>query len=265
MHIEKLTEEIEDWLEKADEEETLRFLGYPFKEKVDGVIIIELLGYYGAVAQTISKELHSISYNTSKLAGFFSTYFNEMIQFNLNDILLPVSIVKVEISGKTYILTSSNFPIPDIISYQLSEELWSFYSKLNPSKIVIIDGVHNYKRNIENIPCVHKIKSYESIVQLSKQSSSNFTMMGQSASSFLSYYFNPLKIPVEMLVADSFANYDPFAALEILKVLTDELKIDYKFEKLIQEVKKFQSSVQSSENQMTDIREELNSDTHFFL
>ena len=90
-------------------------------------------------------------------------------------------------------------------------------------------------------------------------------MMGQSASSFLSYYFNPLKIPVEMLVADSFANYDPLAALEILKVLTDELKIDYKFEKLIQEVKKFQSSIQSSESQLTDTREELNPDTHFFL
>ena len=31
MYIEKLTEEIEDWLEKADEEETIKFLRYPLK------------------------------------------------------------------------------------------------------------------------------------------------------------------------------------------------------------------------------------------
>ena len=31
MNIEELTEEIEDWLEKADEEETLKFLKYPLE------------------------------------------------------------------------------------------------------------------------------------------------------------------------------------------------------------------------------------------
>jgi len=32
MNIEELTDEIEDWLEKADEEETLKFLRYPLNE-----------------------------------------------------------------------------------------------------------------------------------------------------------------------------------------------------------------------------------------
>ena len=44
MHLEKLTEEIEEWLEKA-EEETLRFLGRSIPDNIDGIIILELLGY----------------------------------------------------------------------------------------------------------------------------------------------------------------------------------------------------------------------------
>ncbi len=265
MYIEKLTEEIEDWLEKADEEETLRFLGYPLHEKVDGVIILELLGYYGTVAQTVSKELYSIAHKSSKLAGVFSSYFNEMIQLSSEDILLPVSVVKVEIGANTFIITSSNFLIPDVISYKLSEELWSFYSQLNPLKIVIIDGVHNYTRNIATLPRVHKVKSYESVIQLSEHSNSNFTMMGQSASSFLSYYSNPLKVPVEMLVVDSFTNYDPASALEVLKVFTDEFNIEYDFSNLIQEVKEFENTFQESENKIPSMSKELTSDSQYFL
>ena len=96
MYIEILTEEIEDWLEKAESEEHLRFLSWSKPEKSENVIVIELLGYYGTIAQTVTRELHSLSKENQKIAGFFSSYFNEMIQIHSENILLPVSLMKIE-------------------------------------------------------------------------------------------------------------------------------------------------------------------------
>ncbi len=265
MYLEKLTEEIEEWLEKADEEETLRFLGRPVPGDTDGIIILELLGYYGAVAQSITKELQQLSEKSIKLAGVFSSYFNEMIQFIAGDILLPVSLVQVQIGSNRFILTTSSFAIPDVISYQLSEELWKYYKKLNPSKVIIIDGVHNYRRDTTSIPEVHKLNSSNSGVEFHKRNISDFTMMGQAASSFLTYYSNNENIPIELLTVDSFADYDPISALELLKVITNDYNIKHDFSNLLKEIKIFQKSFQTSKGSITDENKNSLPDTQFFL
>ncbi|MHA2289734.1 MAG: PAC2 family protein [Promethearchaeota archaeon] len=265
MYLEKLTEEIEEWLEKADEEETLRFLGRPIPEKTDGIIIIELLGYYGAVAQTITKELQALSHKNIKLAGVFSSYFNEMVQLIAEDILLPISLVQVQIGSNRFILTTSSFAIPDVISYQLAEELWAFYMRLNPSKIVIIDGVHNYRRDILTVPEVHRVKSSNIGVELQRSNTSDFTMMGQAASSFLTYYSNRENIPVELLTVDSFAEYDPVSALELLKVLTRDYTIDPDFTDLLKESEVFKSNYQASKKSNLEDRNLTSPDSQFFM
>jgi predicted ATP-grasp superfamily ATP-dependent carboligase len=265
VYIEKLTEEIEDWLEKADDEETIRFLSYPLEEKIDGAIILEFLGYFGAVAQIVSKEIHSVTRKSSKIAGIFSTYFNEMIQLSSKDILLPISIIQAEIGSNTFIISSSNFPIPDIVSYQLAEELLSFYDRFNPSKILIVDGAHSYTRSIAKTPHVHRISAKNFDIHVSDKMNSNFTMMGQSASSFLLYHSNLLNIPVEMLIVDSFANYDPVSALEILKTIAQEFEIEIDFSNLIKEVSEFKNSFQDSEVKLPKIEEESTSDSRFFM
>ena len=265
MYLEKLTEEIEEWLEKADEEETLRFLGKPIPENTEGVIILELLGYYGAVAQTITKELQRLSKKSIKLAGVFSSYFNEMVQFMAEDILLPVSLVQVEIGSNQFILTTSSFAIPDVISYQLAEELWSYYLKLKPSKIIIIDGVHNYRRDILSVPEVHKVNSSRSGVKFQNENASDFTMMGQAASSFLTYYSNADNIPIELLTVDSFADFDPVSALELLKMLTHDFGIEHDFSNLIKNANAFKNSYQTSRGNVSDDRKINSPDSQFFL
>ncbi len=264
MYLEKFTEEIEDWLEKADEEETLRFLGRHVPENVEGIIIIELLGYYGAVAQTITKELQALSQKNLKLAGVFSSYFNEMVQLISEDILLPISLVQVQIGSHRFILTTSSFAIPDVISYQLSEELWSFYLNLKPSKIIIIDGVHNFRREISAPPQVHRLNSSGSRVEFPKQSTSDFTMMGQAASSFLTYYFNNENIPIELLTVDSFAEYDPESALELLKILAHEFEIEPDFSNLLKEVDIFKSTFLTSNSNKIKNNKFSSSDSQFF-
>ncbi len=265
MYLEKLTEEIEEWLEKADEGETLRFLGRSVPKNTDGIIIIELLGYYGAIAQTITKELQALSHENLKLAGVFSSYFNEMVQLIAEDILLPISLVQVQIGSNRFILTTSSFAIPDVISYQLAEELWSFYLKLNPSKIIIVDGVHNYRRDILTVPEVHRVVSSNAGVELQKSNTSDFTMMGQAASSFLIYYSNVENIPIELLTVDSFAEYDPVSALELLKILTRDYKIDSDFTNLLKEVEGFKSTYQASKSRNLEDWKLNSPDSQFFM
>ncbi|MHA1976124.1 MAG: PAC2 family protein [Candidatus Hodarchaeales archaeon] len=265
MYLEKLTEEIEEWLEKADEEETLQFLDRPIPESTEGIIILELLGYYGAVAQTVTKELQALSQKSVKLAGVFSSYFNEMIQFIGEEILLPVSLVQVQIGSNQFILTTSSYAIPDVISYQLAEELWAYYLKLKPSKIIIIDGVHNYRRDIQSVPEVHKVNSSRSGVKFQNENASDFTMMGQAASSFLTYYSNSDNIPIELLTVDSFAEYDPVSALELLKLLTHDFKIEHDYSKLQKEVDTFINGYQVSKESTPDARKINSSESQFFL
>ncbi|MHA2174495.1 MAG: PAC2 family protein [Candidatus Hodarchaeales archaeon] len=239
MYIELLTEEIEDWLEKAEDEENLRFLTWSMPEKSDNVIILELLGYYGTIAQTVTKKIASSGQEHQKIAGIFSRYFNEMIHFQSKNILLPVSLVKTKIGNQDYILTTSSFAIPDVISYQLSEELLTFYETLSPSKIVIIDGVHSYQRNINIAPEVHRINSLKSNIDLLGNKNSNFTMMGQSASSFLTYYSNNANIPVELVVVESFPEYDPISSYKLLNELQGDFELDSDFSDLLKEIEIF--------------------------
>lgn len=265
MYIELLTEEIEDWLEKAEDEENLRFLSYSKPRKSDNVIIIELLGYYGTIAQTITKELYSLANENQKIAGIFSSYFNEMIQIQSENILLPISLISTKIGNQSYILTTSSFAIPDVISFQLSEELLTFYETLSPSQIIIIDGVHNYQRKIEKSPKVHRIKSFQSDIDLLGNNHSTFTLMGQSASSFLTYYSNAANIPVELIVVDSFPDYDPISSYTLLNELKVDLALDPDFSDLLSEIDLFKNTFRSKKEPILGEQEDGESDSKYFI
>ncbi|WP_455141040.1 PAC2 family protein [Candidatus Hodarchaeum mangrovi] len=226
MYLETLTDEIEDWIEKAEETENLRLIYKGETNHLKGAIAIELLGYYGSVDKLITKELLKVSQKSQKIAGFFSNYFNEMIEFSLGEILLPISVLSLNIGNQPYILTTTNFAIPDIICYRLSEELFSFYQQLNVSKILLIDGVYSRHRSLHQLPKVHRIISNDFKIHMISKEKSNFSMMGQIASSFLTYRSQIPNIPLEIVAVESFAEYDPISAYELLKFLNQEFNID---------------------------------------
>jgi len=265
MNIEELTEEIEDWLEKADEEETLKFLKYPLEENLEGAIIVELLGHYGAVAQSVAKKLLSTGKNHKKLAGVFSSYITEMVQLQAGSILLPISLVKVRIGTIDFIITTTSFPIPDVVSYQLAEELMLFYNKIKPSKIILIDGVHSYNRDIATIPAIHHITTFQSDLGRNEDIESNFTMMGQVASSLLTYYQNPENIPVELLLVDSFAESDPISSLEVLTLINREYGGILDLSDLKHEASNFQKNFKEPNDKSSSIKEILTSESQFFV
>ncbi|MCK4848656.1 MAG: PAC2 family protein [Candidatus Heimdallarchaeota archaeon] len=265
MNIEELTEEIEDWLEKADEEETLKFLKYPLDENLEGAIIIELLGHYGTVAQSVAKKLLSTAKDHKKLAGIFSIYFTEMVQLRAGSILLPISLVKVRIGTTNFIITTTSFPIPDVVSYQLAEELLLFYNKLKPSKIILIDGVHSYNRDIATTPMVHHITSLQPDINRNDDEKSNFTMMGQVASSLLTYHLNTEDIPIELLLVDSFAESDPISSLEVLTVLNREYGDILDLSDLKDEASNFKNNFIKFNDKPSSIKEVLTSESQFFV
>ena len=92
----------------------------------------------------VANEVQKLCQKTKKLAGFSSNYLNEMIQLYSGEILLPVSLLRSQIGSQEFILTTSSFAIPDVISYRLAEELYNYYKKNNVSKIFLLDGVYNY-------------------------------------------------------------------------------------------------------------------------
>ena len=104
MHIENLTGEIEDWLEKIEEEENLKFIRQDESKPLEGTVVIEMLGYYGSVDRMITKEIQRLSRETRKLAGIFSSYFNEMVQIYYGEILLPITILQSKIGSNEFIL-----------------------------------------------------------------------------------------------------------------------------------------------------------------
>jgi len=226
MYLETLTDEIEDWIEKAEETENLRLIHRGETNHTTGAIAIELLGYYGSIDKLITKEFLKVSQKSQKIAGFFSNYFNEMIEFSLGEILLPISVLSLNIGNQPYILTTTNFAIPDIICYRLSEELLSFYQQLNVSKIILIDGVYSRYRSLNQLPRVHRIISNDFKIHMISEKKSDFSMMGQIASSFLTYRSQMPKIPLEIVAVESFAEYDPISAYELLKFINHEFNID---------------------------------------
>ncbi len=265
MNIEELTEEIEDWLEKAEEEETLKFLEYPLKENLEGVIIIELLGHFVTVSQSVARKLISTGKNHKKLAGAFSSYLTEMVQLRAGSILLPISLVKVRIGKNNFIITTTSFPIPDIVSYQLAEELMLFYERLNPSKIILIDGVHSYNRDIATTPSIHHITSFKSDISSLEDEKSNFTMMGQVASSLLTYYLNSSNIPIELLLVDSFADTDPISSLEVLTQLNRDYGDILDLSDLKEEAINFKNNFKKFNGKSSSIKEILTSESQFFV
>lgn len=265
MHIESLTGEIEEWLEKAEEEENLKFIKQEDFELSKGTIVIEMLGYYGSVSQIVAEEIQRMSSEKKKLAGFFSSYINEMVQLLSEEILLPITLLQSKIGSKEFILTTSNFAIPDVISYQLSEELYAFYRRHNVSKIYLLDGVHNYSRNINTIPQVHRISTEGFKIRVENQKPANFTLMGQIASSFLTYWSHNDGIPIEIFVVDAFADFDPISSLELLKVIAQEWALKGDFRELGRKSQEFQQLYLQSREKTKKERLEDSTDPRFFV
>lgn len=264
MYLENLTGEIEDWLEKVEDEETLKFIRQTKSQPLEGAVVIEMLGYYGSIDRMITKEIQKVTQNTKKLAGFFSSYFNEMVQMYSGEILLPITILQSQIGSKDFILTTSNFAIPDVISYRLAEELYGFYKKQNVSKIYLLDGVYNYKRDIKQKPQVHRITSSEFQIKVTNQKLSNFTLMGQIASSFLTYWSYGRDIPIEIIVVDAFSDYDPISSLELLKVLTKHWEIEADFNELEKRSQEFGQLHKQSKKEINAEDQEGDFDPRFF-
>ncbi|UCG03539.1 MAG: PAC2 family protein [Candidatus Heimdallarchaeota archaeon] len=265
MQLENLTGEIEDWLERVEEEENLKFIRQMESKPLEGTVAIEMLGYYGSVDRMITKEIQKLSQNTRKLAGFFSSYFNEMVQMYSGEILLPITILQTQIGSKDFILTTSNFAIPDVISYRLAEELYRFYKKQRVSKIYLVDGAYNYKRNIKQKPQVHKITSSEFQIRVTNEKLANFTLMGQIASSFLTYWSYNGDIPIEILVVDAFSDYDPISSLELLKVLTKQWEIEADFNELEKRSQEFIHLYKQSKKEIHAEEQKVDFDPRFFV
>ncbi len=264
MYLEELTEEIEDWLEKAEEED-LKLIGQVNPEFLEETIAVEILGYYGSVGTLIARELQKLSKQKIKLAGFFSSYFNEMIQLFSGEILLPITLLQSKIGFQNVIITTSSFAIPDVISYRLAEELYRFYRKNKVSKILLIDGVYNNKRRIDNQPQVHRISASEFQFKVQNKKSADFTLMGQIASSFLTYWSYNESIPVEIIVVDAFSDYDPISSLELMKVLAQEWAIEGNFKELEGKSQEFsQSRLQSHEESEIKSQESV-SDPRYYI
>lgn len=265
MHLEDLTVEIEDWLEKAEKEDNLKFIRQNESKPLEGTVVIEMLGYYGSVDRMITEEIQKMSQETRKLAGFFSSYFNEMVQIYSGEILLPITILQSKIGSNEFIFTTSNFAIPDVISYRLSEELYRFYKQLKVTKIFLVDGVYNYKRDIKQKPQVHRIKSSNYQIEVKNQRPANFTLMGQIASSFLTYRSKNGGIPIEILVVDAFSDYDPISSLEILKVLTQQWGIEANFNELERRSQEFRQMYKESKKEISAEEQNEGFDPRFFI
>ncbi|MFX1285194.1 MAG: PAC2 family protein [Promethearchaeota archaeon] len=266
MDLENLTGEIEEWLEKADEEENLKFIKQKDSESgfFSNTIAIELLGYFGSVDRMIAKEIQKFGQKKKKLAGFFSSYFNEMIQLYFGEILLPITLTHSQIGSQHFIITTGSFAIPDVISYRLAEELYEFYKENKVSKILLIDGVYNYQRQIEKKPQVHRIFTSESKIKVVNAKKASFTLMGQIASSFLTYWSYEGSIPIEILVIDAFSEYDPISSLELLKVLTEEWGIEGDFEELRRKSQEFIQSHMELRKEIKFQRQKEVVDPRFF-
>lgn len=265
MHLENLTVEIEDWLEKAEEEENLKFIRQDESKPLEGTVVVEMLGYYGSVDRMITKEIQRMSQKTRKLAGFFSSYFNEMVQIYSGEILLPITILQSKIGSNEYIFTTSNFAIPDVISYRLSEELYRFYQQLKVAKIFLLDGVYNYKRNIKQKPQVHRITSSDYQIEVKNKKPANFTLMGQIASSFLTYWSYNGDIPIEIIAVDAFSDYDPISSLELLKVLTQQWGIEANFNELERRSQEFRQISKQSKKEISAEEQKEGLDPRFFI
>lgn len=265
MNIENLTGEIEEWLEKADEEENLKFLKQENSKSNGKTVVIEMLGYYGSVDLMIAQEIQKLSKKKKKLAGFFSNYFNEMVQLHSGEILLPITILKSQIGSQDFIVTTSSFAIPDAISYRLADELYRFYKECNVSKIVLIDGVYNDRRKFDIKPQIHRILASKSKIKVINEKIANFTLMGQIASSFLIYWSYKDSIPIEIIVVDAFSDYDPISSLELLKVLTNEWKIEGDFSELERRSQEFNQSHLHIQNEIKNKKQNHFSDPRFFI
>ncbi|MFX0209460.1 MAG: PAC2 family protein [Candidatus Hodarchaeota archaeon] len=265
MNLENLTGEIEDWLEKADEEENLRFIRLKGFESLKDTVAIELLGYYGSVDRMVAKEVQKFGRKKKKLAGFFSSYFNEMVQLYSGEILLPITLLLSQIGSQNFIITTGSFAIPDVISYRLAEELYEFYKKHKVSKILLIDGVYNHRRRIDKKPQVHRISTSGPRIKVINTRKANFTLMGQIASSFLTYWSHDDNIPIEILVVDAFSEYDPISSLELLKVLTKEWGIEDDFRELKRKSQEFTQSYMKSGEEINLEKQKEVDDPRFFI
>ena len=257
---------IETLLEEVDQKESLRFLIRDNSTPPVGAVAIEILGYYGSVGHLVTEEIQHTAVRRNKLGGIFTSYMTEMVQLSSNEILLPVTILHLEIGNKPCIFTTTNFAIPDAIGYRLAEELYHFYQKHEVSKILLIDGVYNQSRSIDKRPCVHKITSTERQLEVTNESLTNgksFTLCGQIASSFLTYWGND--IPVELFVVDTFAEYDPISSHTLLLYLADKWGFTGDFSSLEKKAQKFKTQYVSALDDRTHQTEANEIDSQYFI
>jgi predicted ATP-grasp superfamily ATP-dependent carboligase len=257
---------METLLEEMEEEDKLRFIVQNDSAPPVGAVAIEILGYYGSVGHLVASEIQRTAINMNKLAGFFTSYMTEMVHLSSEEILLPVTILNLEIGDHPYILTTTNFAIPDAIGYQIAEELYRFYQKYKVSKILLVDGVYNRGRSIEKRPWVHKIVSKEQkleVINGGNADENSFTLCGQIACSFLTYWGND--IPVEMFVVDTFPEYDPISSHTLLLYLAEEWGIMGDFTGLEKKAHEFKTQYVNTIEGKLEHPENSDPDSQFFV
>ncbi len=90
-------------------------------------------------------------------------------------------------------------------------------------------------------------------------------MMGQVASSFLTYWSHDAEIPIEIITVDSFSDYDPISSLEILKVLDQDWQLKVDFNELERKSHKFRKEILSSKQILEIEQQNEDSDKKFFI
>ncbi|MFW9778765.1 MAG: PAC2 family protein [Candidatus Heimdallarchaeota archaeon] len=257
---------VETLLEEMEEEENLRFLIRNEFVPPVGAVAIEILGYYGSVGHLVAHEIRRTTSQMNKLAGFFTNHMTEMVQLSSNDILLPITIQYLEIRDRPYFLATTNFAIPDAIGYQIAEELFRFYQQHKVTKILLVDGVYNSNRSIDKKPRVHKIASNEQRLEVTSEMTTagdSFTLCGQIACSFLTYWGN--NIPVEVFVVDTFPEYDPISSYALLLHLSEQWGFTGNFSRLEEKAQEFKAHYASTLEGKMDQNKPSDPDSQFFV
>ncbi|MFW9856602.1 MAG: PAC2 family protein [Candidatus Thorarchaeota archaeon] len=257
---------VETFLEEMEEQDNLRFIIQNDFSPPVGAVAIEILGYYGAVGHLVASEIRRATPRMNKLAGFFTNHMTEMVQLSSNEILLPITIQYLEIRDRPYFLATTNFAIPDAIGYQIAEELYRFYQKHKVAKILLVDGVYNRDRSMDKKPLVHKIASNEQHLEVMSEmitSGNSFTLCGQIACSFLTYWGN--NIPVEVFAVDTFPEYDPISSYTLLLHLSEEWGFIGDFSELEEKAHEFKTHYVSTLGGKRDQNKPSDPDSQFFV
>lgn len=211
-----IIKEMEDHLDNINQQETFQFINSKENIQFDkNLIVVEALGNHGLVDQLISNEIQGLSKKITKLAGLYSNYLSEMIQVQKKEIILPISILKCDLlNSKSIIFVTTNFAIPDVVSYSIAEKLHEWYTKNGLKKIIIIDGVQS-KKDILN----HTITTFgysNGVFNGLESANTDLNIVGPTAGSLITY-INHKDISLKVFLIESNKDYDPHAALNLFE------------------------------------------------